>query len=176
MGGAVFSPCILTWGQTTVVIMVISSKRIYASMLCLPSLLQSGLLTLWQATVDPHLCWRLPNTGKSGSVSYGVTVSFSWSWCAWGFFFTLQQSLFPPFLWKFCIKSCLPSKLDFLVIVPVLNPQVEKSDMGPSTFTSVWELPWYYCYPVCHWLTPQYPHTSYCVLPYATYYFGIAIR
>ena len=52
-------------------------QKTYASMLCLPGLLQSVPLTLWQATVDLHLCWRLPNAGKSGSVSCGVTVPFS---------------------------------------------------------------------------------------------------
>ena len=43
------------------------------------ALLHSVPPTLQQATADPRLCrdsWTLP--GKSGSVSCGVTASFSW--------------------------------------------------------------------------------------------------
>ena len=36
-------------------------------------------LSWWQATVNWHLCQRLPNThSTSGSVSCGITASFSW--------------------------------------------------------------------------------------------------
>ena len=58
--------------------MVTSFKRAYASILCLPGLLYSVPLTPQQATVNPHLhrdSWTL--TGKSGSVSCGVTAPFS---------------------------------------------------------------------------------------------------
>ena len=33
--------------------------------------------------------------------------------------------------------------------VPLLDPQVGKSGVGPRTFTTVWELLWYDCSPVC---------------------------
>ena len=46
MGRAVFPPCSLAYGQTMVGVMVISSKRTYASMPRLPGLLQSVSLTL----------------------------------------------------------------------------------------------------------------------------------
>ena len=58
MGGAVFPPCCLTWGQTMVEViktMVTSFKRSCA----LP---HSVPLTLQQATADPRLCWRLLDT------------------------------------------------------------------------------------------------------------------
>ena len=45
-------------------------------MLWLPGLLSLAPLTPQQATVDPHLRQRL--TGKSGSVSSGVTAPFLW--------------------------------------------------------------------------------------------------
>ena len=46
MGRAVSLPCSLAYGQTTVGIMVTSSKRTYASMPHFPGLLQSVSLTL----------------------------------------------------------------------------------------------------------------------------------
>ena len=54
-------------------VMVISAKRIYASTPCLPGLLLSVFLTLWQATTDSQTL-----TGKSLSVFCGVTAPFSW--------------------------------------------------------------------------------------------------
>ena len=45
-------------------VMVSSFKRTYASTLWLPILLQSAPLILWQATVDPHLCWSLQGTDR----------------------------------------------------------------------------------------------------------------
>ena len=42
-------------------------------------LLHSVLPTLQPATTDPCLCWSLLDTSsKSGSLSFGVTVAFSW--------------------------------------------------------------------------------------------------
>ena len=34
-------------------------------------------------------------------------------------------------------------------LVPLLDPQVWKSVVGPRTFATVWELLWYNCSPVC---------------------------
>ena len=63
-------------------IMVTSSKRTYASVTCLPGLLQSVSLTLWQATVDPYLCWRLLNTQESLAQSLvGSLLLCPGSWC-----------------------------------------------------------------------------------------------
>ena len=85
---------LFTWGQTMVEIMATSFKRSHHA------LLHSVPPTLQQATTDPclHLdSWTL--TGKSGSVSCGVTAPFSWvlvhiKFCA------LQESV-SPILCKF---------------------------------------------------------------------------
>ena len=57
-------------------IMVTSFKRTYASMPRLPGLLQSVSLTLWQATVDPRLHWRLLNPHRQ------VWLSLLWGHCS----------------------------------------------------------------------------------------------
>ena len=68
-------------------------------------------LTLQQAThASAGDSWTL--TGKSGSVSCGVTVPFSWAWCAQCFVCTLQESVFPV-LCKFCNQIPLDSKVKF---------------------------------------------------------------
>ena len=48
--------------------------------------------TLQQATTDPRLCQRLPDTGKSRTVSFGVTAPFSWSSCT-RFCYALLESI-----------------------------------------------------------------------------------
>ena len=72
MGGAVFPPCSLIWGQTLVevmAIMVTSFQRTEP-----PRTAVVSALTPRKATVNPHLHQRLWTlTGKAGSVSYGVT-------------------------------------------------------------------------------------------------------
>ena len=61
------------------------------------ALLHSVPPTLQQATANPHLCWRILDIhGKSGSVSCGVTASFSWVLVCTSF------SLCPP-------RVCFPS-------------------------------------------------------------------
>ena len=104
-------------------------QRTYASMLCLPGLLQSGPLTLWQATVDPHLCWRLPNTGKSGSVSCGVTVPFSWVLVCMRFCLCPPRVSVSLVLWKFYNQILLTFNVRFPGESPSLC-QVGKSVVG----------------------------------------------
>ena len=78
MGGAVFPPCRLAWGQTIVgvtALMVTSSKRTYTSMLqdCFirwPKPYSKPLLTHASSGDSRTL------TGKSGSISCGVTAPF----------------------------------------------------------------------------------------------------
>ena len=73
MGGAVFPPCCLTWGQTMVEVMKImatSFKRSHA-------LLHSVPLTLKQATVNPSLHQRLLDTPRQ------VWVSLLWGHCSY---------------------------------------------------------------------------------------------
>ena len=87
-----------------------SSKRTYASKLHLP-VLQSVSLTPQQATVDPCLCWRLPNTHRQ-------------VWLLWGHFSFLlgpgmHKVLCVPFksvspvLQKFCNQFPLDLKVKF---------------------------------------------------------------
>ena len=88
--------------------------------------------------------WERERVGWFGRM--GVTVPFPWV-LACTFCCDLQESLFPPVLWKFCNWILLSFKVRFpgdsqsLCWIP--------RDMGPRTFTKVWELLWYYCSPVC---------------------------
>ena len=60
---------------------------------------------------SPRDSWTL--TGKSGSVSYWDTVSFSWLLVhTRGFVCALQESVSPD-LWKFCNQIPLASKVKF---------------------------------------------------------------
>ena len=74
MGGVVFPPCYLTWGPTVVELMNImrwtSFKR------SKHALLHSVPPALQQALASTRDSWTL--TGKSGSVSCGVTAPLSW--------------------------------------------------------------------------------------------------
>ena len=102
MGGAVFPPSYLTWGQTMVEIMKIMGP---------PS---EGPI-MHCCTQCPQPCSRPPPThastrdswtlmGKSGSVSYGVTAPFSWVLCTRGFVCALQESVSPVLckFWQVC--------------------------------------------------------------------------
>ena len=95
MGGVVFSPCNLAWGQTMVVVMAASSKRTYASKLYLPGLLLSVSLTLQQG-----LCWPNPllETAKHSKAELAqflvmATFPFPGFWCTQGSVCVLQASL-----------------------------------------------------------------------------------
>ena len=98
-------------------VMVTSSIRTYASMLRLPGLFLSIPLTLWQATVDPCLCRRLPYTHRQ------VWLSLLWGQCSFllgpGAHMVLSfpsKSLFPQCCGSFIIKSHWHSKSDPLGI------------------------------------------------------------
>ena len=98
--------------------MVTSSKRMYASMPCLPELLQSVLLTLRQATFDPHLHQRLRNTHRQ-----------SWLSLLWDHYSFLlgpgvhkvvsapQESLFPQFCGSSVFKPHWLSKSNSLYFI-----------------------------------------------------------
>ena len=93
IGGAVFPPCYLTWGQTMVEvlkIMVTSFKRSHAA------LLHSVPPTLQHATTNPCLHWRLLDTHRQ------LWVSLLWGHCslllgpgAHKVLFVPSRSLFP---------------------------------------------------------------------------------
>ena len=99
-------------------------------------------LTLQQATVDPYLCQRLLDTNRQ------VWLSL----LSGHFFFLLtpgsHKVLFVPFqesvspvLWKFCNQIPLASKVKFPggFSVPLPDPQVGKSVVGPRIFLTVRE-------------------------------------
>ena len=108
MGGSVFPPCSFASAQNMVGIMAVmgtSFKRTYA---CTSQSSQECCIPCPWACSRPlstHMSsrdsWTL--TGKSGSVSCGVTAPFA---CA------LQQSV-SPVLWKFCNQIPLAFKVKF---------------------------------------------------------------
>ena len=114
MGGAVFPLCSLAWGQTVLVVMMISFKRTYGNRLRLPGLLQSVPLILWQATVDWHFRQRLLDTLSQIwlHLLWESVLLFPVSWCMQGFLRALQESV-SPVLWKFCNQILLAFKVKF---------------------------------------------------------------
>ena len=65
-----------------------------------------------QATIHPRLPRRPPNTpGRSSSVACGSTAPLPWL-CT-GIFYSLQVSLLPSVLWKFCIQILMTFKVRF---------------------------------------------------------------
>ena len=69
------------------------------------------------------------------------------SWCAQVFVCDLQESV-SPVLWKFCNQG-LQSQIPWGFSVPLLDPQVGKSAVGPRSFATVRELLLHSCSPVC---------------------------
>ena len=154
MGGAVLPPWSLAWGRVCSLyggVMVTSSTRTCASTQLLPGLLLSIPLTLWQATVGPCLCWRLPNTHRE------AWLSLLWGHCSFllgpGAHMVLSfpsKSLFPQSCGSFIIKSHWHSKSDSLETPsPFARSQVWKPVVGPRTFAIAWELLWRNYSPVC---------------------------
>ena len=108
-------------------------------MVHLPGLLLPVPLTPWQASVDPGLVGDSRTlTGKFDSVSCGNTAPFSW---------LLVHA-------RFCLcspKVCFPSPVKVLqsnptgalsqisweFSVPLLDPQVGKSVVGPRAFLAM---------------------------------------
>ena len=89
-------------------------------------------------------------TGRSASGPCGVTVPFSWVLACTKFCLYPPRVCFPQSYGSSVIKSCWPSKSDSLGIhSPWLDSQAEEPDVGPRTSTTVQELLWYYCSPVC---------------------------
>ena len=95
-------------------------------------------LTLWQP-VSTHASagdsWTL--IGKSSSDSRGVTAPFTWVLMPQAFVCALQESVSPA-LWKFYNQTPLAFKSNCLrfVSVPLPDPQVGKSIVGPRSFAT----------------------------------------
>ena len=112
MGWAVFPPCSLAWCQTMVgimVVMVTCFKKTYASMLdcCIQCPWPHGMpLSIHTSTRDS---WTL--TGKSGSLSCGVTTPFTWLLMHTRTFCALQESVS-----TFCLVGASPLPLDMGII------------------------------------------------------------
>ena len=108
MGGAVFPPCCLAWGQTMVGVMtVITSKGL--------------VCTVVFSAHDPVAghCWPIspPETPGHSQASLAQSLVGSLllspsSWFTQGFVCTLQESV-SPVLWKFCNQIPLASKVKF---------------------------------------------------------------
>ena len=95
MGGVVFSPCNLAWDWTVVVVMTTSSKRTYASQICLPGLLLSVSLTLQQGLCWPSPPLETPKHSKAELAQFLVMATFPFPvlWCTQGSVCALQASL-----------------------------------------------------------------------------------
>ena len=119
-----------------------SFKRTYAACPWLPGLLYSLFLTPWQATANHASVkdsWAL--TGKSGSVSCGVTAPFSWVLVCTRFCLCPPRVCFPsPEAVLLSNPTGLQNQIPWRFSVPLPDPQVGKSIVGPKTFVTVWEL------------------------------------
>ena len=126
--------------------MATSFKRTYASTLSLPGLLWP---LPWPRAVDPR-------PTRDSHTHRQVWLSLLWGHCSFllgpGAHKVLSvpsKSLCFPVLWKFCNQIPLTFKVRFprdsqsLGRIPGWEP-----DVGPRTFTTVWELLWYYFSPV----------------------------
>ena len=112
---------------------------------------------------SPHPCGEaLPTHVSKGdppslagsfcTVSYGVTAPFLWGLVHARFCLCLcnLKSLFPPVLWKSCNQIPLGFKVRFPGIPsPFVGSSAWEAKVGFQTFTTVGELFWYYCSPVC---------------------------
>ena len=148
MDGAVFSPCCLTWDQTMVEvakIMATSFKRFQAC---------TAALSARYPAAD-H-CPPMPplETWGHSQASLGQSLlgycSFFLGSDAHRVLFLPSKSLFP----QSCVSSVInPTGLQSQILwefsVPLLDPQVWKSVVGPRTFLPVWEFLWYNCSAVC---------------------------
>ena len=127
-------------------VMETSFKRIYA---------RTVVFSASDPTADHRGPVPLPETPRRSQAS--LVQSLVWplrlspgSWSAQGFVCALHESLFPV-LWMFCnqIPLAFKVKIPWEFSIPLLDPQVGKSIVGPRTFITVRELLWYNCSPVC---------------------------
>ena len=95
----------------------------------------------------------------------GPLLLFSGSWCMQHFVCAIQDhSLsFPQYSGSPAIKSCWPASPDSLGIPsPFVAPPGWEAWCGFRTFTTVGELFWYYCSPVCGSSTQGVQDWFYC--------------
>ena len=134
MGGAMFPPCFLTWGQTMVEVMKImatSFQRSRASHSVPP--------TLQQATADPHLHRRLLDTHRQ------VWVSLLWGHCYFLLGSGVHKVLFVPSKGLFP-QSCVSSggSMVGLMVTPSKRAYAIPRSAAPTAPTPVTG----HCWPV----------------------------
>ena len=116
------------------------------------ALLHSVPPTLWQATANPTPQLETPGHSQAslGQFFVGSLLLSPGSWCAKSFFCTLHESA-SLVLCKFCNQIPLASKVKFPggFSVPLPDPQVGKSVVGPRSFLTVRKFLWYNCSSVC---------------------------
>ena len=119
--------------------------------------LYSVLLTPQQAAVKPHLHWRLLDTHRQ------IWLHLMWGHYSFHLASGAHKVLFVPSISLFhqscgssVIKFHWPPKSNSLgggegggFLVPLPDPQVGKSVVGPRTFLTVREFLWYNCSSVC---------------------------
>ena len=135
-----FPPCSLAWpnyGSGN------GSKGNLLPKDLMPRLFCSVPLTQWQATVNPHLRQRFWDTHRK------VWLSILWGHYSFllspssQVLFVPSKSPFPQSCGSSVIKSHWPSsQIPWGFSVPLLDPQVGKSAVGPNTFTTVRDLLW----------------------------------
>ena len=102
-----------------------------------------------QATVSPYL--------RRDSQTHTGRLSLLWDHCSFLLGSGAHKVLFVPSMICFSspvevLKSNptdLKSQISWGYSVPLPDPQVGKSVLGPRTFATVWEFFWYNCSPVC---------------------------
>ena len=135
MGGAVFLHCCLTWDQTmleVIKIMPTSFKRTWS--------VQSPKPAAGHCRPKPPLETSVNSQASLGHSLLGSLLLSPGSWCTQDFFCALLESV-SPFLRQFCSQIPLASKSNSLrVLVPLPDPQVGKSVIGPRIFITVSKL------------------------------------
>ena len=107
MGGAVFPPFYLTWGQTMVEVMKIMATSFKSPRHVLPHLVPPNLQ---QATANPRLCWRLLDTHRQ------VWVSLLWGHCSFLLHPGAHKVWFVPSKSLF-LQSCVSSGSSVVVLM-----------------------------------------------------------
>ena len=134
MSGAVFPPGSLTYDR--------DNDDLLQKVLCQDCCIQYPDPTAGHASVED---WTL---GQVWLV--GLLLLSPGSWQAQGFVCAFQKSV-SPVVWKFCNQIPLASRvlIRWGFSVPLQDPHIGKSVVDPRTFTTVQELLWYNCSPVC---------------------------
>ena len=108
---------------------------------------------LWGRPLSAQASTGNPPTfrGRAGSVSCGLSASFSWILVHTRFYLCpLRVSVSPSSMEILQSNPTgLQGQIPWGFPVPLLDPQAGKPDVGVRIFTIGGELLWYYCSPVC---------------------------